>query len=81
MHLVLDPRAMADDLVAPRHQPAKPFGSPHLASRSPAGIRPHRGCAERPASILSVFTWACAIAFTCSGLAITTRVTNGVKHP
>ena len=30
-----------------------------------------------PASILSVFTWAWAIAFTCSGLAIITRFTNG----
>ena len=30
-----------------------------------------------PASTLSVFTWAWAIAFTCSGLAITTRATNG----
>jgi hypothetical protein len=26
MDLILDPRAMADHLVAPRHQPAKPFG-------------------------------------------------------
>ena len=30
-----------------------------------------------PASTLSVFTWACAIAFTCSGLAMITRRTNG----
>ena len=30
-----------------------------------------------PASILSVFTCACAIALTCSGFAITTRFTNG----
>jgi hypothetical protein len=25
MRIVLDPRAMANHLVAPRHQPAKPF--------------------------------------------------------
>ena len=43
MHLVLDPRAMAHDLVAPRHQPAQPLGCrirrPDLGQDS----RPHRG--------------------------------------
>lgn len=32
---------------------------------------------ERAGVDLSVFTWACAIAFTCRGLAITTRATDG----
>ena len=47
MHLILDPRAMADHLVAPRHQSAKPFGCRigrpdlgQIAGRIEAGQRP-----------------------------------------
>ena len=78
MDLVLDPRAMADDLVATRYK------APHalcLGRRRPDFRQKSAAwrLARTPASILSVFTWAWAIALTCSGLAMTTRVTNGVR--
>jgi len=56
MHLVLEPRVIAADLVAPRrHQPAFAFGAPsgvQICGRYPQLTR----LASVPASILSVFT-------------------------
>src|SRR5579863_1104553 len=67
VHLILDPRAMPDHLVAPGHEPAPAFGLWHRAARSPGRKSAARSDASTPASILSVLTCACAIALTCSG--------------
>ena len=58
--LVLHPRAMAHDLVAPRHQPAQPLrlsSGVHTSGRKPAAC----SLASTPASILSVLTRAYTI--------------------
>ena len=75
MNLVLQPRAMAYDLVAAGHQPTFALGGgvrrPDLGQEPAA----HK-LANVPASILSVFTWAWAIALTWRGFAMITRATN-----
>src|SRR5215203_5540679 len=66
VHLVLDPGAVPDELIPPRHEPAQTSVSGsgvHTSGRKPAARR----LARTPASILSVLTCACAIAFTCKG--------------
>ena len=57
MDLVLDPGAMANDLIAARRRPALALGlriGVHISGKYPAANR----LASVPASILSVFTWA-----------------------
>lgn len=72
MRLVLELGAVPDHLVASRHRRrcrSIAASGVQTCGRQPAGYR----LASTPASILSVFMWAWTIAFTCSGLAVTTR--------
>jgi hypothetical protein len=62
MHLVLDPRAMADDLLAPGHQTPHAFGSGRC--RPDFGEKSRRVDARQNSGILSVFTCACVIVLT-----------------
>ncbi len=77
MHFVPEPRAMPHDLIAPGHQPAFAFVA--ASGVQICGRYGRLQTGQRAASILSVFTCAWAIAFTCSGLAIITRATNGAS--
>ena len=63
MHLILDLRAVPDNLVAPRHQPPEAFGI-RVGGQISGGKLAARSDASTPASILSILTCAWAIALT-----------------
>ena len=74
MYLVLDPGSVPNDLVAPRDEPAHALGG-RIRRPDLGQVTGRVQARERAASTLSVFTCAWAIAFTCRGLAMTTRFT------